>query len=94
MPRVVNVDKNPAYPAAMEELKAESVIPAAGNAPAIQTYRAKLASQPWAPYRMRRIYSGPGFAYRAVEKLATFAGEAEATDALYGIAEPRRNIRL
>ena len=27
MPRVMNVDKNPAYPAAMEELKAESVIP-------------------------------------------------------------------
>ena len=27
MPRVMNVDKNPAYPAAMEELKAESVVP-------------------------------------------------------------------
>jgi len=27
MPRVMNVDKNPAYPAAMEELKAEGVIP-------------------------------------------------------------------
>ena len=27
MPRVKNVDKNPAYPAAVEELKAESLIP-------------------------------------------------------------------
>ena len=27
MPRVMNVDKNPAYPAAMEELKATGVIP-------------------------------------------------------------------
>ena len=27
MPRVINVDKNPAYPAAMEALKAESTIP-------------------------------------------------------------------
>ena len=27
MPRVINVDKNPAYPAAVEELKADSSIP-------------------------------------------------------------------
>jgi transposase-like protein len=27
MPRVINVDKNPAYPAAMEELKAEDAVP-------------------------------------------------------------------
>ena len=27
MPRVMNVDKNPAYPAAVEELKAEGAIP-------------------------------------------------------------------
>ena len=27
MPRVINVDKNPAYPAALEALKAESVVP-------------------------------------------------------------------
>jgi len=27
MPRVMNVDKNPAYPAAIDELKAEGAIP-------------------------------------------------------------------
>jgi transposase-like protein len=27
MPRVMNVDKNPAYPAAVEALKADGVIP-------------------------------------------------------------------
>jgi hypothetical protein len=27
MPRVMNVDKNPAYPAALEVLKADGVIP-------------------------------------------------------------------
>lgn len=27
MPRVINVDKNPAYPAAVEELKAEGTLP-------------------------------------------------------------------
>ena len=42
-------------------------------APAIQTYQAKLASQPWATYPVRRIYSGPGKADRAVEKLAIFS---------------------
>ena len=29
MPRVLNVDKNPAYPAAVEALKADGTVPAA-----------------------------------------------------------------
>src|SRR5438105_14615871 len=31
MPRVMNVDKNPAYPAAVEALKADKVLPRSGN---------------------------------------------------------------
>ena len=36
MPRVMNVDKNPAYPAAVEALKAEGVIPAPGRITPVQ----------------------------------------------------------
>lgn len=37
-----------------------------------------MVAQPWATYRVRRIYSGRGRP-SAVEKLATFASEADAT---------------
>ena len=36
MPRVMNVDKNPAYPAAVEALKAEGAIPPAGRITPVQ----------------------------------------------------------
>ena len=50
----------------------------AGNDVAVEMYRKSIESEPWALYRVRRIYSGKGKADRAVEKLHVFEGPAEA----------------
>ena len=54
----------------------------AGNDVAVEMYRKCIESEPWALYRVRRIYSGKGKADRAVEKLHVFEGPAEARMAL------------
>lgn len=54
----------------------------AGNHAAIEQYRRNLEAENWALYRVRRIYSGPGKADRAVEKLADFSGQRPAWDSL------------
>jgi transposase-like protein len=47
MPRVINVDKNPAYPAAMEVLKADGVIPGRVRLrPTRQVAARKLSTDP------------------------------------------------
>ena len=54
----------------------------AGNDVAVELYRKSIESEPWALYRVRRIYSRKGKADRAVEKLHVFEGPAEARMAL------------
>ena len=58
----------------------------AGNDVAVELYRKSIESEPWALYRVRRIYSGKGKADRAVEKLHVFEGPAEARMALNTIS--------
>jgi hypothetical protein len=53
-----------------------------GNQKALTQYESRLASLPWAIYRVRRIYSGPGKADRAVERQAVYASHGAATEAL------------
>jgi hypothetical protein len=53
-----------------------------GNQKALDQYESRLASLPWAIYRVRRIYAGPGKADRAVERQAVYASHAAATAAL------------
>jgi hypothetical protein len=54
----------------------------AGNDVAVQAYRESIASEEWALYRVRRIYSGKGKADRAVEKLDVFENPDKARTAL------------
>jgi hypothetical protein len=53
-----------------------------GNQHAAEGYESRLASLPWAIYRVRRIYSGRGKADRAVERQAVYASHAAAISAL------------
>ena len=53
-----------------------------GNARAAQRYESRLATLPWAIYRVRRIYSAAGKADRAVERQAVYASQVAATDAV------------
>jgi hypothetical protein len=57
-----------------------------GNLRAAERYESRLASLPWAIYRVRRIYSAPGKADRAVERQAVYGSQAAATDAVRGRA--------
>lgn len=52
------------------------------NMRAAERYESRLASLPWAIYRVRRIYSAPGKADRAVERQAVYGSHAAASDAL------------
>ena len=58
----------------------------AGNDVAVELYRKSIESEPWALYRVRRIYSGKGKADRAVERLHVLDGPAEARMALNTIS--------
>jgi transposase-like protein len=46
VPRVINVDKNPAYPAAVEALKEESVLPPSGSSPSMQVSEQCCGARP------------------------------------------------
>ena len=58
----------------------------AGNDAAVEVYHKSIASEEWALYSVRRIYSSKGKADRAVEKLHVFEGPAEARMALNTIS--------
>ena len=60
------------------------------NDKATDRYESCLAALPWAIYRVRRIYSGPGKADRAVERLTTFASPTEAAAALRALAHKHK----
>src|SRR5581483_7937677 len=71
----------------------------AGNQAAIEQYQRTLEAENWALYRVRRIYSRPGKADRAVETLAVLKGQMMAWDALKNVSmehgipiEQRRGI--
>lgn len=47
-----------------------------GNRAAVEAFENRLAAEPWALYRVRRLYSKPGKAERAVERLDIMPREA------------------
>jgi hypothetical protein len=57
------------------------------NQPAVQKYTEKLTERQWTLYRVRRIYSAPGTASRAVQTVASERTGQEALSTLHSVAE-------
>jgi hypothetical protein len=66
------------------------VVNAASNAPALESYQRKLATSPWAVYRVRRVYSSRAKADGAIECDAKFPSAAEALAHLHSVAATRK----
>lgn len=58
----------------------------ADNREALVTFEARLASFPWAVYRVRRFYTAKGKAQRTIERIRTVSTEIQAQGELEAIA--------